>query len=77
MEPEEMAVAQKDRFLYHRRGSSISKHRIKIVVMDLEETETRNDSAGEDQQQLNRSTRRIQSWLGSRECEDIWSHVLL
>jgi hypothetical protein len=52
MEPEEMAVAQKDRPLLHRRGSSILKDmyawgRTQNFYMDLEETEAGNDCAGE------------------------------
>jgi hypothetical protein len=40
----------------HRRGGPISKQdRAKILVMDLKETEARND-CGEDQQQFNRLT---------------------
>jgi FtsZ-binding cell division protein ZapB len=40
--------------------------RIKILVMDLEETATRNDSAGEDQQQCNRQTDQLVEQLQSR-----------
>jgi hypothetical protein len=36
-----------------------------MTVMDLEETEARNDRAGEDQQQFNRPNELVHSCLGS------------
>jgi hypothetical protein len=47
-----------------RRRDPISKHvhvweRIKILIMDFEETEARNDRAGKCQQQFNRPTQHI------------------
>jgi hypothetical protein len=47
--------------LLRRRGGPISKHvhvkeRIKILVMDLEETDARTDCAGVDLKQFNRPT---------------------
>jgi hypothetical protein len=40
---------------------------MKILVMDLEKTEARNDYAGEDQQQFNPSTESVERNLESPE----------